>query len=93
MRTGFADNDWSNDRPFDPDGMQIALEQGLCRLLVEPNSPRAAVLAPWFADPADVHKFFALAQAQGYRNIVEHGHIQGYKIKDTEDCDYWLITS
>jgi hypothetical protein len=76
---------------FDPDRMEIALEQGLCRLLVEPNSGTAAVVAPWFAPEDEVAKFFTLAQAQGYHKIIEHGNIQGYRIKDTTDCDYWVI--
>jgi hypothetical protein len=88
-----ASNDWSDDHEFNPYEMDIALEQGHCRLLVDRGSPYGAVVAPWHTPPEEVHKFFELAHKQGYVNIVGVGNIEGYKIKDETDIDYWLIRS
>lgn len=93
MSATITDDDDFDGYQFNPFAMDIALEQGHCRLLVDRNSAYGAVVAPWHVDPEELHKFFELAHQQGYVNITGVGQIQGYKIKDETDVDYWLIRS
>lgn len=79
--------------PFNPFDMETALEQGNLRLLIDRKTGVAVVITPWHTDPAETHRFFDLAQAQGYTQILGMGSVSNYKIKDTSDCDYWVISA
>lgn len=60
-------------------------------ILVNRGTSKALIVWPWFKTPAEIRTATERAKAMGYTTIVENGHLPGYQINETTDCDYMML--
>jgi hypothetical protein len=71
----------------------IAVRNGDVDIALDRGTTTAAVIYPWFKEPADLRPVMDVVKGMGYVDIVETGNLPGYKMSgvDTIDFDYILV--